>query len=135
MPLRLPTVEFMVADLAGTVAAPRAVAGADVIPWRPARGVYLIIERGHAPADALVGVPGVAGAWSYHGALAPEPYRTDARGMQVTYLYLDDDPVATAGRISEALRPRWTSGDVEGLLAAPFHTIVPFDWTRHLPVP
>jgi hypothetical protein len=135
MPLRLPTVEFMVADLADKMAAPRAVAGADVIPWRPALGVYLIIERGHAPADALVGVPGVAGAWSYHGALAPEPYRTDARGMQVTYLYLDDDPVATAGPIREALRPRWASSEVEGLLAAPFHSIVPFDWTRYLPVP
>ena len=38
-----------------------AVAGADVIPWRPATGVYLLIEDGHSPADALVEVPGVAG--------------------------------------------------------------------------
>jgi len=133
MPLRLASVEFLTADLAGNVAAPRAVAGADVIPWRPALGVYLVIERGHAPADTLAGVPGVAGAWWYHGRLAPEPYRTDARGLQITYCYLDDDPVATAGRIGDALRGRWESGEVDGLLAAPFHTLVPFDWTRHLP--
>lgn len=36
MPIRLPSVGYMTADLAGKAAAPRAVAGADVIPWRPA---------------------------------------------------------------------------------------------------
>jgi hypothetical protein len=133
MPLRLPTVKFMTADLAGMVAAPAAVAGADVIPWRPALGIYLIIERGQTRGDALAGVPGVAGVWWYHGNLAPAPYATDARGMQVTYCYLDDDPVATAERLGEAVRLRWASGDVVGLLAAPFHTLVPFDWTRYLP--
>jgi len=133
MPLRLPTVEFMTADLAGKVAAPAAVAGADVIPWRPARGVYLIIERGQAPGDALAAVPGVAGVWWYHGNLAPAPYATDARGEQITYCYLEDDPVATAQRLGEEVQRRWASGEVVGLLAAPFHTLVPFDWSRHLP--
>ena len=133
MPLRLPTVEFMTANMAGKVAAPLAVAGADVIPWRPAQGVYVIIENGQAPAHALADVPGVAGIWWYHGALAPAQYSTDARGMQITYCYLDDDPVATADRLGEEMRQRWASGDVVGLLAAPFHTLVPFDWTRHLP--
>ena len=135
MPLRLPTVEFMTADLAGRVAAERAVAGADVIPWRPAQGVYLIIETADAPLppDGLIDVPGIAGIWWYCGALAPEPYSTDARGLQVTYCYLDDDPVATAERLEEHVRQRWTSGDSTGLLAAPFHTLYPFDWARYLP--
>jgi hypothetical protein len=133
MPLRLPSAGFMTADLVGKTAAPDAVAGADVIPWRPATGVYLLIEDGHAPADALVDVPGVAGAWWYHGALAPAPFSTDARGLQVTYCYLDDDPVATAERLGAVVQQRWGAGDVRGLLAAPFHLIVPFDWTRHLP--
>ena len=133
MPLRLPTVTFMTADLAGTTATPSAVAGADVIPWRPSQGVYLMIERGEAPVDALTEVPGVAGIWWYRGALAPPSYGTDARGLQVTYCYLDDDPVATGERLGEAMRQRWASGDVEGLLAAPFFTLVPFEWTRHLP--
>jgi hypothetical protein len=133
MPLRLPTVEFMTADLAGTLAAPTAVAGADVIPWRPAQGVYLVVENGAAPVDALVDVPGVAGIWWYQGALAPEPYATDARGVQITYCYLDDDPVVVGERLGEAMRQRWASGDVEGLLAAPFHVPAPFDWGRHVP--
>lgn len=133
MPLRLPVVEFLTADLSGTVAAPHAVAGADVIPWRPARGVYLMIENGQAPAGTLADVPGVAGVWSYQGALAPAPYDTDARGLQITYCYLDDDPVATAEGLGEEMRRRWSSGNVVGLLAAPFHTLAPFDWGRHLP--
>jgi len=133
MPLRLPTVEFLTADLAGKVAAPAAVAGADVIPWRPSTGVYLVVENGQAPAEELADVPGVAGVWWYHGAVAPDPYGTDARGRQITYCYLDDDPVATGERLGEAMRSRWASADVDGLLAAPFQTIVPFEWDRHLP--
>ena len=133
MPLRLPSVDFLVADLVGKLAAPRAVAGADVIPWRPARGVYLVIERGHAPADDLIDLPGVAGVWSYHGARAPEPWDNDARGLQVTYCYLDDDPVVVAGPLGNAMGARWASGAADGLLAAPFHTLVPFEWSRHLP--
>jgi hypothetical protein len=133
MPLRLPSAGFMTADLAGKVSAPDAVAGADVIPWRPATGVYLLIEDGHAPVDALVDIPGVAGAWWYRGALAPPPFSTDARGLQVTYCYLDADPVETAQRLDPVVRKRWDSGDISGRLAAPFHLIVPFDWTRYLP--
>ncbi len=133
MPLRLPTVEFMTADLVGKVAAPIAVAGADVIPWRPAQGVYLLIERGHVSADALATIPGVAGVWSYHGNLAPAPFSTDARGLQITYCYLDDDPVSTGERIGNEVRRRWDSEGSAGLLAAPFYSVVPFDWTRHLP--
>lgn len=133
MPLRLPTVDFMTADLAGKVAAPQAVAGADVIPWRPALGVYLIIEDGAASAEDLAEVPGVAGVWWYHGALAPAPYGTDARGRQITYCYLDDDPVVTAERLQGVMQHRWASGDVVGLLAAPFYSVVPFEWNRYLP--
>jgi hypothetical protein len=133
MPLRLPSVEFMTADLVEKVANPVAVAGADVIPWRPAQGVYLLIERGHSPADALAAIPGVAGIWSYHGTVAPGQFATDARGLQVTYCYLDDDPVATGERLGEVVRQRWDSEGVVGLLAAPFFTLVPFEWTRSLP--
>ena len=31
------------------------------------------------------------------------------------------------------MRRRWASGDVTGLLAAPFYVPVPFEWTRYLP--
>ncbi|MBU6266591.1 MAG: hypothetical protein KGN34_03560 [Sphingomonadales bacterium] len=133
MPLRLPSLGYLTARLASKVAAPRAVAGADVIPWRPALGVYLLIEQGHLPADDLVSAPGVAGVWTYHGEKAPEPYPGDATGQQITCCFLDADPVASAAELGLRARARWATGQVSGLLAAPFHTIVPFDWTRHLP--
>jgi hypothetical protein len=133
MPLRLPSIGYMTADLAGKAAAPRAVAGADVMPWRPAIGIYLIVEEGQASPEALIDVPGVAGVWWWNGAQTPQPYGGDARGRQVTYCYLDADPVATAARLGDQMQRRWASGAVKGLLAAPFFSIVPFDWARHLP--
>lgn len=133
MPLRLPFVAHLTADLAGRIAAPRAVAGVEVIPFRPALGVYLIIEQGHAPAANLADIPGVAGVWWYHTGKAPEPYTEDFTGLQVTYCYLDADPVSVAAQLDAVVKARWESGDVQGLLAAPFYAIVPFDWTRHLP--
>jgi hypothetical protein len=122
MPLRLPSVEMGQYELAGTAAAPRVGVGVDVIPWRPARGVYLMVERGAAPAADLTDVPGVAGVWWYTGN----------DGTQITYCYLDDDPVETAGRLRGPAEKRWTGG-VTPLLAAPFHTVVPHDWGRFLP--
>lgn len=133
MPIRLPSIGYLTADVAGKVAAPRTVAGADVIPWRPALGVYLIVEQGHASPAALADVPGVAGVWWYQGAKPPAPYESDGSGLQVTYCYLDADPVEVASSMRSALQDRWASGEVTGLLAAPFYSIVPFEWDRHLP--
>jgi hypothetical protein len=133
MPLRLPSVGYMTADFAGKVAAPRAVAGADVLPWRPSTGVYLVVEEGQASPADLAGVPGVAGVWWHHGRRNPAPYPGDSLGRQITWCFLDADPVETAVRLEAHMRSRWASGAVKGLLAAPFHTIVPFAWDRYLP--
>ena len=129
MPHRLPSVMIATGDVAGKVAAPRAVAGADVIPWRPAVGVYLIVEEGRAPAGDLVNIPGVAGVWWYDGTASS----SDSRGRQFTYCYVDGDLLETSRHLSEAMRQRWASGAVKGLLAAPFFSIVPFEWNRYLP--
>jgi len=133
MPLRLPSLGYLTGDLAGTAAAPAAVAGADVIPWRPALGVYLIIEQGQATADALIEIPGVAGVWWFHGAAGEPPFDGDMSGRQITYCFLDRDPVAMSGSVGEALRGRWAAGETTALFAAPFYPITPFDWSRHLP--
>jgi len=130
---RLPSVGYITGERAGKLAAPRAVAGADVIPWRPALGVYLMIEQGEASPKDLIQVPGVAGIWWFRGTEAPAGLDQDSRGLQVTYCYLDADPVETAALLGERMRERWAAGTVAGLLAAPFHTIVPYDWGRHLP--
>lgn len=133
MPLRLPSIAYMTANLAGKIAAPRAVAGADVLPWRPMRGVYLIVEDGQTSPASLIDIPGVAGVWWYHGSNEPEPVGSDPSRLQITYCYLDSDPVEVAAAMKVALQLRWQTGAVRGLLAAPFYSILPFEWDRYLP--
>ncbi|MFI5047148.1 MAG: hypothetical protein ACHQIG_08790 [Acidimicrobiia bacterium] len=133
-PYLLPPVERAVYHLDGTAAASRIKVGADVLPWWPAKGVYLIIERGTASPAALVDVPGVGGVW-WGGALPMEPpYATaDNTGLQITYCFLDEDPAVVGERLRPVLASRWSASEVSPLLAAPFHTLVDYDWARYVP--
>jgi hypothetical protein len=81
----------------------------------------------------LAEVPGVAGArWAATVASAPL-FSTAEMGRQITYCFLDDDPVDAAPQLQPALEQRWSSGEVRPLFAAPFHTVVPHAWDRHIP--
>jgi hypothetical protein len=138
-PFRLPSIDAGYLTLAGMVAAPAAIAGADVIPWRPARGVYLLVEQGElvqqgmaSPAE-LADISGVAGIWWHTGGVAPLPGFRDNTGLQLTYCFLDADPVETASRFLQPLQQRWRTGKIVPLLAAPFQIPVPFEWDRYLP--
>ncbi len=133
MPMRLPSVELGVYEPQGRVAASRALAGADVIPWRPATGAYLLVEQGTASGEDLVAVPGVAGVWWHVGTSARPLSDRDLSGLQFTCCYLDADPVTTAERVRPTLERRWDDGAAVPLLAAPFHAVVDHDWGRHLP--
>jgi hypothetical protein len=132
-PFRLPSIAASYFKLAGKLAAAKAIAGADVMPWRPARGVYLIVEQGSQSPARLIDVPGVAGIWWHEGGAQPVANFPDNSGLQVTYCFLDDDPVATAKRLRARLEQRWAMHAVAPLLAAPFQTLVPFEWSRYLP--
>ncbi len=133
-PELLPLVERGVYATAGMAASPRIKVGADVLAWWPVRGVYLLIEADASSPAALSDLPGVGGAWWASGdPEAPPDTSVDTTGLQLTYLYLDEHPVQAAAGIREALEKRWADGDITPLLAAPFHTISPYDWARHLP--
>lgn len=140
----LPQLEQGVYSLDGMAAAPRVKVGADVLPWWPLRGAYLLVERGQVPAGDLIAVPGVGGAWwgstvrpaaefsSAAAEAASAPIVEDA-GLQITYCFLDDDPVATAERMRPLLEKRWINHAISPLLAAPFHPVVGYDFDRYLP--
>jgi hypothetical protein len=133
-PYLLPLVERGVYQVDGIAAAPRIKVGADVLLWWSAKGVYFIIERGGASVADLLDVPGVGGAW--WGAAVPlePPYNTrDNAGLHVSYLFLDDDPPAVGERLRPRLEERWSTTSVEPLLAAPFHSLVAYEWDRYLP--
>ncbi|HEY7917916.1 MAG TPA: hypothetical protein VIC86_13150 [Acidimicrobiales bacterium] len=128
-------------------AAPRALVSAEVVPFRPHRGVYLIVEEPTDPAaqdgylqrrhvellPELVSVPGVAGAWSY--ATTPSirrPMFTDGR-FRMTVCYLDEDPATVAGSLAPVVARAWASAPSRVLLAAPFESLVAWDWDRFGP--
>jgi hypothetical protein len=131
VPFVLPPVQRGVYTVESRFAAARAKVGSDVLPWCPAMGVYLLLEQGAAPATQLTDVPGVAGLWS--AGSVPTGFSTAGSGQQITYCFLDDDPVATAERLRPVLQQRWAVAGIKPLLAAPFYPIVPYDWDRYLP--
>ncbi len=130
----LPPVERGVYDVTRKAAAPRVKVGADVLPWWPARGLYVLLERGgEAPPPQVLGVDGVAGAWSAVSLPVGPRLASAPAGQTVSYLFLDDDPVRTAERLAPVLRERWNQTGVDPLLAAPFHPVIPHEWARHVP--
>jgi hypothetical protein len=134
VPYLLPPVERAVYRLTGTIAAARIKAGADVLPWWPARGVYVLVEQGEQSPSELIDIPGVAGVWWGRSLPMGPPYTTtQASGLQIAYCFLDEDPAGTAQRLRPVLERRWTRGGIEPLLAAPFHVLVPYEWDRFLP--
>jgi hypothetical protein len=127
----LPSVQRAVYTVQERVAAPRIKLGADVLPWWPANGMYLLVEMGSAALDALPDVPGVAGIW--RAAAASSPFSGAEPGQQIAFLFLDDDAVETARRLRPILEKRWEKFSLRPLLAAPFYTLVPYEWSRNLP--
>jgi hypothetical protein len=139
----LPQLEMGLYSIDGMAAAPRVKVGAEVLPWWPFEGGYLLVERGRTPAWDLTGVPGVGGAWwgstvQADGGLSAEVNAVAAAelvtaDLQITYCFLDDDPVTTAERLQPVLHKRWADAEITPLLAAPFYTVSGQDIGRHLP--
>ncbi len=132
-PFRLPTVSANYYKLTGKVASEKAIAGADVIPWRPARSVYLILEQGEVSPAPLCATEGVAGIWWHRGSPAPALGFSDNSGLQLSYCFIDGEPLATAQRLREILAKRWETNPITPLLAAPFQVVEPFYWDKYLP--
>jgi len=116
----------------------------EVAPFRPHCGVYLFVEEpegtstsaseaglGRLPDGVLadlVDVPGVAGAWVY--ATSPDlrrPMFTEGI-LRITICYLDEEPVTVADRLASTLDRVWDVVPTRLLLAAPFESIVRWDW-------
>jgi hypothetical protein len=101
-----------------------------VVPWRPAQGVFVLVEDdGPDPGvDRLVEVEGVAGGWSF----VPDPELTRSwwamAPYRITVLWLDADPLATTAALEPALRDRGSGAAGSPVFAGPLRTIVPGAW-------
>jgi hypothetical protein len=120
-------------------AAPAAAVSAEVVPFRPHRGVLLVVEgpnddetawhdwlaTGHD--SAMLEVPGVAGIWSFHST-GPWRLRPACEGppQRTTVVFLDADPIVTTQRLAPMIEQRWSSRAVRPMFAGPLRTMI--DW-------
>jgi hypothetical protein len=124
--------------------APSAVVSAEALPFRPHRGVLLLVETpGPAPGVAdLLEVEGVAGVTSFRSGdrLGIGPDQGERFGMpvwdpgdrRITVVHLDGDLSEVVPRLEEPVRARWASGDIVPELAAPFRSMVSYEvWPSH----
>jgi len=125
-------------------AAPHALISPEIVPFRPHRGVVVIVEE---PVDgdvsgwlqwlhtdhypSVLATPGTAGAWMYGSArtwnLLPH---TQGDPQYTTVIYLDEDPLTVTGALTELIEQRWQSGAVRPLFAGPLRTMIQWEaWT------
>ncbi len=124
-------------------AAPRVLISAEAVPYRPHRGVYVIVDepRDRTGLDrylqwchgehhpALLASPGVVGVWTF--ASTPAWAREfDTGDRRVTVCWLDDDPLVAATAIDalEAARREQFDDVMHATFAGPLETITPGAW-------
>lgn len=139
-----PYLELRMPALLRWYAAPQALISPEVVPFRPHRGVVVVVEE-PAGADvaswlrwlhtehfsAVLATPGVAGAWMYGSTntwnLHPA---TQGDAQYTTVIYLDDDPLATTKTLTSLVEERWATGAVRPLFAGPLRTMIQWDAWR-----
>jgi hypothetical protein len=108
--------------------APRVLISREAVPYRPNRGVYVEVEnlasgvsgndeRHASHLDALCGVPGVAGAWSF---------ADDTR--RITVSWLDAPPLEVNGRLAGIVSYRRAGSPHRTAFAGPLESITPWEW-------
>ncbi len=124
-------------------AAARTLVSAESVPYRPHRGVHVLVETpavadeaylqwwhtDHAPA--LCALDGVAGTWSFATStnFGHLPWWTPGN-RRVTVTWIDGDVLETNARIEAldaARRERWATTTTTEF-AGPFETITPWQW-------
>jgi hypothetical protein len=124
-----------------TRAAARALISPEVVPFRPHRGIYLIVEThpdgrpgdvpdrnpGQGKLGELVTVPGVAGAWRYASSATSRHPRFSEGEVEMTVCYLDDDPATVASRLGAMMARASAARPTRLELAAPFESMMAWD--------
>jgi len=133
--------------LLGAQASPRVLISDDVVPFRPNKGIYLIVEEvdGSKPQDEhlqrlhtdvlpeLVSVPGVAGALAFATSPAIRRPTFTPGAYRITACYLDEDPATVGASLAPVLERFWKTAPGRPLLAAPFESMMIWDWDRFGP--
>jgi hypothetical protein len=140
-PISRPSLQVAGLRLLQWQSAPHALISAEVVPFRPHRGILLIVEE---PTDgrsndwlqwlhaehypALLAAPGTAGAWTFGSTTAwqiPRGWRTDHQ--YITVVYLDDDPLTVTDSLAPLIEERWRSAAVRPVFAGPLRTMISWE--------
>ena len=126
-------------------AARRVLVHPESIPYRPNKGVYVIVEEPNSDIaldqldswiqnlhtswnDRACEVPGVAGIWQFVSNPRLQGPGWNEGTRRITVCWLDDEPVAVAGRLEALVRERWQDGTMKPVYAGPLESIEPFEW-------
>jgi hypothetical protein len=108
----------------GILAAPRVLISAEAVPYRPARGVYVVVAAGDEPgldAKSAIDVPGVAGVWTF-GPRDDYVARWPIGGRRtISVCWLDAAPLEVAPDVDSLLK-------TDLVFAGPFETVRPWQW-------
>ena len=143
-PQRRPSLQLRMLALLRWYAAPRALISPEVVPFRPHRGVLVIVEQpsGDNRSDwlqwlhtehypAVLTTPGTAGGWMYGSTSSWKlPPALQGDPQYITVIYLDDDPLATTKALAPLVEERWASGAVRPLFAGPLRTMTKWEAWR-----
>lgn len=117
---------FAVAD---TWAAPRVHVSAAAVPFRPNRGVYVVVEAARddaVPAGrvgaTLAGIDGVAGVWRFAGPV--DAHGDPGNASTITVAFLDRDPLLVARAADIAL----DGSLARSMFSGPLLAVTPGDW-------
>ncbi|HVW81794.1 MAG TPA: hypothetical protein VHB69_12730 [Mycobacteriales bacterium] len=139
-PERRPSLQTRLLALREAYASPRALVSAEVVPFRPNRGIVMLIEQvsddlarwrtweasQHLPL--LLEADGVAGCWTFETSdewtVLPS---CEGEPQRVTVLYLDADPLQTSASLQPLIEQRWASGDLTPIYAAPLRSMISWE--------
>jgi hypothetical protein len=139
-PERRPSLQTRLLALSDAQASPSALVSAQVVPFRPHRGVVLLVEQPtrdlaewrrwleveHQPV--LLAATGVAGCWSFATTSDWKVLPScEGQPQLVTVIYLDAEPLATTAALRPLIESRWTSGALRPTYAAPLRTMVSWE--------
>lgn len=115
-----------------------------VIPYRPHRAVYAIVEepigdlttwlpRQHEhDIPAILELPGVAGLWTFATTKAHYGRTYTPGDFRCTLVYLDEPVGYAVPKLNEFLRNRWNDdAPVKPVFAGAFETTRYFDWDQY----
>jgi hypothetical protein len=110
-------------------AAKRVLVSPEAVPYRPNRGIYVVVERigdGRETGSYTrwLETPGVAGIWTFATSPPRAGRQWSIDDVRITVAWLDADPLECTAELA----PLVDTTHARVLFAGPFETITPWQW-------